>query len=80
LHLFQNLEIHLIFLDIFFLFFSYADEPIFSQNMVMILQIVLGSYPAGSQEEVKSDPEEPPKENPSPSSAESQEKVESNPK
>jgi hypothetical protein len=44
------------------------------------LQIVLGSYPAGSHEEVKSDPEEPPKEDSSPSSAESQEKVKSDPK
>jgi hypothetical protein len=47
---------------------------------VLILQIVLGIYPAGSQEEVKSDLEEPPKEDSSPSSAESQEKVESDPK
>jgi len=52
----------------FFLFFSYIGEPIFSQNLVLILQIVLGSYPAGNQEEVKFDPKEPSKEDPSPSS------------
>jgi len=47
---------------------------------VLILQIVLGSYHAGSQEEVESDSKEPPKEDPSPPSAESHEKVESDPK
>ena len=47
---------------------------------MLILQIVLGSYPAGNQEVVKSDPKEPPKEDSSPPSVESQEKVESDPK
>ena len=35
---------------------------------MLILQIVLGSYPAGNQEEVEFDPKEPSKEDPSPSS------------
>jgi len=47
---------------------------------VLILQIVLGSYPSGNQEEVVSDSKEPPKEDKSPPSAESQGKVESDPK
>ncbi|AES74123.1 DUF296 domain protein [Medicago truncatula] len=61
------------------------DGNVFGGRLVKILiaaspvQIVLGSYPVGSQEEVDYDPKEPPKEDPSPPSAESQEKVESDP-
>ncbi|XP_039683840.1 AT-hook motif nuclear-localized protein 10-like [Medicago truncatula] len=63
-----------------------SDGNIFGGKVVDILiaaspvQIVLGSYPAGSREEVKSDPEEPPKEDSSQPSDESQVKVESGPK
>ncbi|RHN51158.1 putative PPC domain-containing protein [Medicago truncatula] len=63
-----------------------SDGNAFGGKLIDILiaaspvQVVLGSYPAGSNEEVKFDTKEPPKEDLSPPSAESQQKIESDPK